>query len=266
MIGSFLISNEVVVENVSRKKQVYRFCFDLEQIPEDELAWLLKQYKVLRRLARQGKADSDTIRGFALEVEKIVSKGYGGHRGKMLNPLLLDPAYRPATHHIAHTYSHKDVGLWWCDAGTRGKKFTSSLCTNPSLDIDARGRRAVALNPWDLGSLGDLDTIIDSYGEHKSGTIGKFPFSFTRTLFPDSTNIMVTFVASSTTTINSILFLIATYYGYRFPKKCHSEAPAPKGTCHKDYYCSVYLPLWGWDVSFSIVKEDVYSVKIRFYI
>ena len=262
MIGSFLISNEVVVENVSRKKQVYRFCFDLEQIPEDELAWLLKQYKTLRRLARKGKVDFDTIRGFALEVEKIVSKGYEGHKGKMLNPLLLDPAFGPVTHVIVRAGSPEDVGLWWCDGGAVGKKFTSRLCTASNLT----DRRAVALNPWSLSSLDDLDTIIDSHGYHKRGTIGKPSFTFTRSSFPDSASTVVTFVASSTTTMESILHLVASATQRKCPNGCLPGFPAPPKTCHGSCYCSIYLPLWGWDVSFSIVKDDVYSVKIRYYV
>jgi len=268
------ISTEVEVENISRRKQVYRLSFNVDEIPVEELAWILKTFRKIKKAVKGGVKPIEEIRELVKETDKILEKASRGGPGRPLNPLLLDPAMRAVTHLIISHKGYAGVGLWWCDGGARGKLFTEKLCKDPAFDysgderyhIGAVGRRAVAVNPWSLGDLGDLDTIIDSRGCHKEGTIGKKPFSFTRSKSSTSGTISASFTAKSTATIKSIILLIATRFLSGTERTCYDYNPAPPGTCHGSKYASVYLPLWGWDVSFSVSPGDIYVIKIKFYV
>jgi len=258
LIGSPFISSELVVENLSRREEVYRFVFDPTLIPENELVQLIRTVKELKR----GK----TCRELIGEAGRVLDKVIADVPDRVWTPLLLDPAMRAGLHIIVNEWSIRDIGIWWCDRRQKGRLFTDPLCTGPSLGIKASGRRAVALNPWSLSEISDLDTIIDSRGYHKGGTIGTSPFSFTRALSKNSASIQATFVARTSTTVKSIILLIPSMYGPWYSSSCFPRTPAPRGTCNPDYYESVYLPLWGWDVTFDIVEGEPYAVKIKLYI
>ena len=245
-----LFGCELKVENVSSGKTVYRFKFDPRMVPADETKWLLEQLRTVR--------DIDSLKRVLREAEKILLKGSMGN-----GRLSLDPAYAAAAQIIIHSYSDEDIGLWWCDYRSKGKMFTSTLCTDPYIEPD---RRAVALNPWSLNNPGDLDTIIDSRGYHKGGSIGKSPFSFSTASFANGASIVASFTAASTTTVRSILLLFASYTKSTSRTRCDFNVPAPPGTCDSRYYASIYMPAWGWDVSFTVVEGDAYTVKLRLYV
>ena len=149
---------------------------------------------------------------------------------------------------------------WWCDYGVRGKMVNQNLC----ISAFVTGRRAVALNPWPSGAPSDLDTIIDSAGYHKSGTIGKAPFTFTRSSTTTDAAILATFVAASDATIASIWLLAASASSPSYSTACEYQHPAPSYVCSTGTYASIYMPIWYWDVDVSVRAGIPYSVKITF--
>jgi hypothetical protein len=63
-----------------------------------------------------------------------------------------------------------------------------------------------------------------------------------------------------------VLWLAASNTSRSYSMACYPSYPAPKGTCHPNVHSSIYLPLWGWDVTASVTRGDTYAVKIKFYV
>ena len=93
-----LVGCELTVENVSRRKTVYRFKFDPRMVPADEKRWLFEQLRIVR--------DIDGLKRVLKEAEKILLKGSTGN-----GRIRLDPAYATAAQIIIHQYSDEDIGL-----------------------------------------------------------------------------------------------------------------------------------------------------------
>jgi len=258
-----LLNSEIIVKNVTEDKTVFNFKFDLMEIPEDELLYMLRQFREVKKTIKCRSRDIDVVKSFIKESNNILKRGYKGDKGSMLNIFLLDPAMRGILSRVVSDSSVKDIGMWWCDAGSTGKYFTDILEADPYLNAL---RHAVALNPWSLDSLGDLDTIIDSQGYHKEGTIGKQTFSIEIIKAPTESKIVCSFYGASNTTIRSVIHLEGTNISPKQDTSSGRSAPSPLGTCSDSYYCSIYLPIWGFNVNASIETDLQYSVVIRYYI
>ena len=174
----------------------------------------------------------------------------------------------PAAYGAPDVVTGNDVAVdsrpWWCDYGARGKLVDANLC-QPAQIVQ---RRAIALNPWSSSAPSDLDTIIDSNGYHKSGTIGRSPFTFTRSTTPTDATILATFVAASDATIASIWLLAASNASPSYASSCSRSLPSAANQCCTisglNCFASIYMALWYWDVSISVRAGIPYSVKITF--
>jgi len=258
-----MLCSEIKLVLIDRERGEQRVIFsdvwDPLRMDPQELLWAVSVLRatlcrcVRRELERRG-VDIAKLRREALDVLR---------KGSRTGKLAVDPAMHGAPHMLVNTKAPKDIGLWWCDGGATGKKFTDELRYEPY--VAYFNRRAVALNPWGLDNIGDLDTIIDSVGAHKAGTIGKGPFSFSRSQSGKEAVIGVSFVASSTTTIRSVILLTASDSSRTVTGTASSEVPAPPGTCDPDSYASIYVPVWGFDVSWDITADLTYAVDIRLY-
>ena len=262
----FLLNNELKIVNVTRDKVVWDFVFDIDQIPEDELLWMIKQYKYARKLIRMGKKPVDIARELFRESEKILRKGYRGDNGRIMNPLLLDPPMR-ALHQMImnHTAGSTNIGMWWCDGGEKGKYSTEWVSRAPAFDIGAEGRRALALNPWNLSNPSDLDTIIDSKNYHKEGTIGKSPFLQSKSVSSTESKMVVSFTGASNATIYSVILLIPSGPSPTCSTSYDNQICSVKGFCKTDQYCTIYMPIWGWDTETQITENEAYLLTVRFW-
>jgi len=261
----FLINNELKIIDVTRDKVVWDFVFDIDQIPEDELVWMIKQYKYARKLIRMGKKPVDIARELFRESEKILRKGYRGDNGRIMNPFLLDPPMRALHEMIVDYRGSQDIGMWWCDGGDRGKYFTETLAQTPDFDYEAHGRRAVALNPWSLSNPSDLDTVIDSKGYHKEGIIGKLPFSISKAPKGTESGITASFVGASNVTVYSVIVLIPSDDTPQCYSDPYTRTPSTKDLCASGRYCTIYMPIWGWDTETQITENDAYLISMRFW-
>ena len=168
-----------------------------------------------------------------------------------------------APHMLVNNIGPTNLGMWWCDYGLRGAYHTTELSENPF--IAYYNRRAIAVNPWDLSSPGDLDTIMDSRDYHKSGSLGTSPFSFSRYQDGKTAIASGSFKAADTATISSVILLTASYTQPYGTGTVGKDRPAPPGTCHSDYYASIYMPVWGFNVSVDIIEGVTYGVNIKLY-
>jgi len=254
------IRNEVVIRNLVRDKVVGRVVFDPSVLSEDELLWLFRVRKEITELlksrgCREVRQDVDVVREVGKEVVKLLSKATKG--GKSVP---LDPPMRGILGVLVGAKNSRDIGMWWCDGGERGRYFTDTLCDLPNYHWT---RRAVALNTWSLSDLSDLDTIIDNEGYHKEGTIGKSPFSYSVVARQREVLLIASFQAASSTTIYSLLLLIPSVLSPGCGS-CSSNYPSTHGTCDPSSYCSIYMPMWGWDIEAPIEADEAYSASIRF--
>jgi len=275
------LKNSVWFEDLDRGKVIYKYEFDPFRLDERELLWLIKAYKELKqKLKNNDKNVVDNSIELYKEIEKIIDKGSKGN-GRMVNPMLFDkeltnalismvfdPSLRavPALL-VGARKASSTIGVWWCNGGSRGKFFSSDLCTEPEVECDegedycTGGRRAIAVNPWSIPNWADLDTIIGDCG-NKVGSIGE-PVSYSRSVTDTYAVFAGTFSALADTKVKSVLFLVCTYRGYT-STGCSDHAPAPPGTCDSDNYASVYLPLWGWNVDVAVSNGITYSVNVKF--
>ena len=257
----FLVT-ELLVKRLDNDRIVYKFIFDPYYLDLDDIILVNMLIKAIhdRELAKKIERElSIPYHKIKEAIQNILRKGYKGNNGS------IDPALHTAPHIIVNgAISVYNVGLWWCDYGVKGKVFTQDLCTDPQF---SHPRRAIALNPFELDYITqyDLDTIIDSEGYHKEGSIGRSPMEYRYELKPTSALAYGTFIANSDTTIKSVLFLGASYSSPNSSTTCSSQFPAPPNTCDPDYYASIYLPIWGWNVNVSISKDTAYSVSLRWY-
>jgi len=254
-----MLASYLEVKRLDTRRVIYKLGWEPWRLDPGELLYALKLLrasrcpKARRQLEKQGMLPSE-LRREALEV---LSKGCYGERGSV------DPAMNAAPHMLAHEYGPTNIGMWWCDGESKGAYFTVELAEKPYLTYNHR--RAIAVNPWDLASPSDLDTIMDSRGEHKSGTLGTSPFSFSRHQDGKTVIISGSFKAKSSATISSIILLTASRDAEYVSSSAGYDTPAPKGTCDPDVYTSIYMPVWGFDVSIDIIEGVTYGVNIKLY-
>jgi len=248
--------SELTVKRLDINEIIYQLIFNPELIPIDELMLasiiinaINKNDKKIEKIEKEYGIPRSKMYDF---VKKILNKGIIGKGG-------IDPPMFASIWTIAYYRGLRDSPYWWCRGGAIGKKFTEPLCTGPNLTYHGRG---IALNPWSLDNIGDLDTLISSDEVHKSGTIGTGSFSFSRRITSEYVTFAASFTGASDTTVRSVIVVIITGPGQKY-ESCKPEYPAPTGTCHSSYYCVVVLPLWGFDVNFNVQKDIGYSVTVK---
>ena len=177
---------------------------------------------------------------------------------------LLDPPFPPAVHMLAcDRTAHRAPA--WCDRGARGRIVGRELCTNPALDSQAKGRRAVAIATWPLDEPADLQLAVDSHGHHVIARPFTAPVTFKRNITPDAVYISITFTAAEDTTAQTILLLTATSEKPDTAIACTPRTPAPPGPCMPNDYTTAYIPLWAWQTNTPLKQHHTYAANIKLY-
>jgi len=247
-----MLCSEIELIETETGRILYSDGWDPLLIDPDELAFALALLRASRKamtcsrcrkeLERRG-IDWRELRREAFEIIR---------RGSRSRHMAIDPAYYGGGQAVATCYLATDIGLWWCEEYSVGAMFTSELAEMPDISLSYGD---VGLNPWPLDSPSSLDTIIPTLGHNdKEGTIGRHPFSWNEVASGTTYIVSVSFVANSDTTIRSVIILRLTY-----------NSVAPPGTCHPDYKADVYIPVWGFDVAFSITKDVGYTINAKLY-
>ncbi len=276
MIGAPFFGTRVRAYNLRKEREEYYLDLDIRKLGREDFNDFIRGLRILNEEIRRNRIGSRRYLEGLYLIRKSSKPAIVSRPKKGRESAVLDPVFNTVLHMLNYATAPKDIGLWWCIGGSKGKKFTDTLCTDPCLDhsfsspssYGAQGRRDIALNPWDLSSIGDLDTIISEYTwRRKTGTIGTTPFTFSKSRTVDRVTYSVTFIANSNTTIKTIILLLPTEgpQGYS-PSSCNDYAPAPPGTCDSSYYNAVFLPLWGIETEINIVEGDPYKIVVEFYI
>jgi len=256
-----ILKAHVICRRIDDDKIVYEAYFDPDLIDLDELILAIRLAKILkcrccrrRIIERYGEG---MLRRMRREYESIIRKAIKGN-------LMCDPPLQVALNNLFRPKTPREnISYWWCCYPNKGKYFTEMLSANPY--TVGNGRSAVALNPYGLDSLSDLDTIIDQLGYHKEGSIGVKPFSIDWERLIDSIKFVTSFVGASNTKILSIILLNASYYEDTTGGSASTYFPAPPGTCHGSAYSPIYIDVWGMSVDIDVVEGYSYGLTIRLY-
>ena len=255
---------EVIVIDLDRSRTIYRGIWDPLYLDPQELYTLIKLARALKNAQRCPCCRriltelGYTVEKAREEVRKLLRRA---NRGEYL---VIDPLRAQGIHALFDLYGAVTSVEWFCDFGARGKYFTGDLAKRPFLA--RHNRLALMLNPWSLDTPSDADTIIDSNGYHKAGSIGKSPFSIKREHDVDWYEVDVTFYGASDTTIQSIWLALASYYEPNYSTSPSAEYPAPPETCDPTRYASIYSPTYALDCNIPISTDTPYGLTVKVYL
>jgi len=257
-----IFGSELRLVDLTRKKVVFEYVFDPSRIDIDELVYALTLLKMIRKAQIDKEVEKSLEKlGYDAksawnEYRKIMSKG------NVKGNAVVDPSLGATALMLFRRHGTANIGIWFCDYGSRGKYFTSELCTEPLLtEYD---RRAMAINPWGLANISDLDTIMDSFNRHKSGTLGE-PNSCSVSVSGRKASITGIFTAKTNASIKSVILLTCSNNVPDSAVDCYDYMPAPPGTCHSSYYTSIYIPFWGFDTDIPIESDVQYGLSAVLY-